>query len=78
MAFHALAAVLSASLAAAQPQPAPPAAAPPGNPQTLYCLRIEVTGSILEPVRCMTREEWADQDVDVDQEWAKNGVRVIS
>jgi len=41
-------------------------------------MRIEaITGSRMEQVRCWTRAEWAEQDVDVDQEWAKDGVRVI-
>ena len=55
-----------------------PTTAPPGTPETRYCMRIEaITGSRIETVRCWTRAEWAEQDVDVDQEWAKEGVRVI-
>ena len=57
--------------------PPPTAAAPPGTPDTKYCMRVELTGNVIEPVRCWTREEWADQGVNVDQEWAKEGVRVI-
>jgi len=26
----------------------------------------------------MTRDEWATLEIDVDQEWAQNGVRVIA
>lgn len=53
-------------------------AAPPGSPQTLYCMHIEaITGSRLEQVKCWTREEWAEQGVDVDQDWAKEGVRTL-
>lgn len=52
--------------------------APPGTPETRYCMRIEaITGSRLEEVKCWTREEWAEQEVDVDLEWAKEGVRTI-
>jgi hypothetical protein len=51
--------------------------APAGNADTRYCLRVEVTGSNIEPVRCWTREKWAEQGVDVDKEWAEEGVRVI-
>jgi hypothetical protein len=36
-----------------------------------------VTGSLVETVQCWTRAEWAEQDVDVDREWAKEGVAVL-
>jgi uncharacterized protein YjhX (UPF0386 family) len=36
------------------------------------------TGSRIETIQCRTRDEWAQLDVDVDQEWAQNGVRVIA
>jgi hypothetical protein len=53
--------------------------APPGDPGTRYCLRVDPpTGSRIETIQCMTREEWADLDVNVDAEWAQNGVRVIA
>jgi hypothetical protein len=32
----------------------------------------------METIQCRTREGWADLDVNVDQEWAQNGVRVIA
>lgn len=51
--------------------------APPGTPSTLYCMKVTITGNIAEPVQCWTRAEWAYQDVDVDREWAKNGVSVV-
>jgi hypothetical protein len=71
-----LIAAASASLAASTGPTAMPA--PAGGPDTQYCLRIEaVTGTRLETVRCWTRAEWIDQGVDVDEEWAKEGVRVI-
>jgi hypothetical protein len=41
-------------------------------------MRIELTGNIAEPVRCWTRAEWAEQGVDVDQEWQAEGVGVIN
>jgi len=42
-----------------------------------YCLKVEApTGTRLEKVLCLTREEWAKLEVDVDHEWAKEGVRV--
>jgi hypothetical protein len=54
-------------------------AAPPGTPDTRYCLRVDPeTGSRIETIQCRTRDEWASIDVDVDQEWAQNGVRVIA
>ena len=58
----------------AQPTAEP---APPGGPDTKYCMRIEVTGNVADPVRCWTRADWADQGVDIDRDWAKEGVRVI-
>ena len=51
--------------------------APPGGPYTKYCMRIELTGNLIEPVRCWTRAEWADQGVDVDRDWHDDGVRII-
>jgi hypothetical protein len=52
--------------------------APPGTPATRYCMRVgPLTGSNVETVQCWTRAEWADQGVDVDREWAKEGVGVI-
>jgi hypothetical protein len=70
LAFTAL--VAAPTLAAAQSEPAPA-----GTADTRYCMRIDLTGNIVEPVRCWTRDQWADQGVDVDKEWAKEGIRVI-
>ena len=40
-----------------------------------FCLKVEpLTGSKVETVQCMTREEWVAQGVDLDREWAKEGV----
>ena len=65
-------------LLAATLQEAAPSAAPPGNPNTLYCMHVDpVTGSNVQTIQCWTREEWAEQDVDLDKEWARNGVKVI-
>lgn len=53
------------------------AGAPPGNAETRYCLRVEpVTGSNIPGIACLTRDEWADGNVNVDQVWAEDGVRV--
>ena len=55
-----------------------PEIAPEGTATTRYCMRVEaVTGSRLEHVVCWTRSQWADQGVDVDRDWAKEGVRVL-
>ena len=60
-------------------EPAETVGAPEGSPDTLYCMRIEaIVGSRLEEVKCWTRQEWVEQEVDVDKEWAKEGVSVIS
>jgi hypothetical protein len=68
-------AIISAALASA------PAVAqelaPPGNPDTRYCLRVEpITGSHIAGVACYTRAEWAEGNVDVDKAWAEDGVAV--
>jgi hypothetical protein len=56
-----------------------PAGAPPGTPQTRYCLRVDpLIGSRIETIQCKTRDEWASLEIDVDQEWPENGVRVIA
>jgi hypothetical protein len=58
---------------------APAATAPAGDANTRYCMRVEPqTGSRLESVECWTREEWAAGGVDVDHDWAKEGVRVLN
>ena len=82
----ALGLIVAASPLSAQPdsglietdaQSPPATAAPPGTPNTKYCMRIVLTGNVMEPVRCWTRGEWAEQGVDVDKDWADEGVRVI-
>jgi hypothetical protein len=81
MAHTALVVALSAVIAtsAAASESTPTSGAPPAPPGARYCLWVEPqTGSRLETIECWTREEWAAADVDVDQEWAKEGVRVIT
>jgi hypothetical protein len=52
--------------------------APAAGPGARYCLRVAAdTGTLVERVRCWTREQWVDQGVDVDKEWAREGVSVI-
>ena len=71
--------IFAASPVAAASVDAPAATpAPPGGPVTLYCLKVgPLTGNIAETIQCWTRAEWWDQGVDVDKEWAKNGVWTI-
>jgi hypothetical protein len=71
--------LLVATLAlTANAQPAP-TAPPPGTASTRYCLRVDpLTGSHVQTIQCKTREEWAALDVDVDQEWPENGVRILA
>ena len=70
--------VTGAPVSAGWQEPATPEVAPAGNAETRYCLRIEaITGSRLEEVKCWTRQEWAENEVDVDKEWAKEGVKII-
>jgi hypothetical protein len=71
--------VVAAPASASQPDPAPATGAPAGTPETRYCLHVEpFTGSLIETTQCWTREQWVDQGVDIDREWAKEGVRVIA
>jgi hypothetical protein len=79
-----LAVALSLIVVAASPVPALPAQpetqqrAPAAGPNARYCLKVEpFTGSRIESVRCWTREEWTELGVDIDKDWAKEGVRVI-
>ncbi|MEA3062847.1 MAG: hypothetical protein QOJ94_2628 [Sphingomonadales bacterium] len=71
--------VVAASPVLARPAPRDPGSgAPAAGPNARYCLRVEpVTGSLIGGVRCWTRQEWAELGLDVDKEWAKEGVRVI-
>ena len=63
---------------ASQPDFSPVTVAPAGNAWTKYCLHVDpITGSLVETVQCWTREQWAEQGVDVDKEWAKEGVNVV-
>ena len=59
--------------------PAPAIAqAPPGTEATRYCMRVEaVTGSRIERTICWTRAQWEAQGVDLDRDWAQEGVRTI-
>jgi hypothetical protein len=67
----------SVPVSAASAQPEPMVLAPAGTAETRYCLRVgPVTGRIAETIECWTREQWAEQDVDVDQEWAEEGVGI--
>ena len=74
-AFGVIAAAMPLS---ASPGPIAGSPAPTGSPDSRYCLRVEaVTGTRLETVQCWTRAEWADLGVDVDEDWAEEGVRMI-
>jgi hypothetical protein len=73
LSFFAAASTVSASV-----QDSQMSGAPQGTSETQYCMRVEaVTGTRIEEVKCWTRAEWADRGVDVDVDWAKEGVRTI-
>jgi hypothetical protein len=77
-AFIAFGIVAVGSPALAQPETPPVAAAPSAGPDARYCLRVDpIIGSNLATIQCRTRADWESLDVDVDHEWADNGVRVI-
>lgn len=70
---------LIAATAAAASHPDHEMGAPAADAGAKYCLKVEpVTGSRMETTQCRTREDWARLEVDVDHEWADNGVRVIA
>ena len=83
MALKALIVALGVAIAATPvsatiQDPEPAAMAPAGSPDTRYCLRVDpIIGTRVETIQCRTRDEWASLEVDVDQEWTDNGVRVI-
>jgi hypothetical protein len=71
-------AALALAAAAAPLAAAPGVQAPAGTADTRYCMKVEaVTGTRLERTKCWTRAQWADQGVDVDRDWPKEGVRTI-
>ena len=52
--------------------------APDAPEGALYCLKMEpITGTRIGSILCWTRQEWADNDVDLDEAWAEDGVKVI-
>lgn len=72
------AAALAAAPAWGSQDPMAPEGAPPAADNALYCLKMEpVTGTRIGSIMCWTREEWADNDVDIDEVWAEDGVRVV-
>ena len=72
-----LAALLAATASAAAAD-APASAAPAGTAETRYCMKVEaVTGTRHERTECWTRAEWSAQGVEVDRDWAEEGVRTI-
>ena len=69
---------VTSPLPAAQHDHMVEAGAPAAPADARYCLRIEaITGSRIERVLCETRAEWWELGVDVDKEWAEEGVRVV-
>ena len=70
--------VAASPVSAAIREPVLPGPSPTDAPDTRYCLRIEaITGSRIEKLKCWTRQEWAEQEVDLDKEWPKEGVAII-
>jgi hypothetical protein len=54
------------------------AGAPAAPERALYCLKMEpITGTRIGSVLCWTRQQWADNDIDLDKAWAEDGVEVI-
>lgn len=64
-------------VAAGQPD-LPLEGAPEAGADAKYCLRMEpITGTRIGGIRCETREEWARMQLDIDQEWPREGVRIV-
>lgn len=80
MAYNELIVALSLIATTSQTPANPPQrVAPQGTAETRYCLKVDpLAGSRVETIQCKTRDEWAALEIDVDQEWAENGVRTIS
>ena len=71
--------VAASPISAAQPKAAAEVGAPQAPAGARFCLRVDpITGSRIEGVRCETREGWAELGVDVDQEWARWGIRIVT
>jgi hypothetical protein len=69
---------VASPVSATSQNPTPTTDVPAGTAETRYCMHIEaITGSRIEKLKCWTREEWAEQGVDLDQDWPKEGVRTI-
>ena len=69
--------LVSSPLLAETPDRTGMTGAPAAGPDAKYCMRVEAaTGSLVETVRCWTRAQWAEQGVDVDKEWAKEGLSI--
>lgn len=67
-----------ASAPAIASQTPAPEGAPPASEGALYCLKMEpITGTRIGSILCWTRQEWADNDIDLDKAWAEDGVEVI-
>jgi hypothetical protein len=70
-----LASLSSAAIAGPELPPIDPSA----SADTRYCMKVgPLTGSNVERVRCWTRQQWADQGVDLDKEWADEGVKILA
>jgi hypothetical protein len=66
-------------IVAASPLTAASAQAPAAPPGARYCLRVDpIIGTRIETIQCRTRDDWASLDVNVDQEWRENGVKVLA
>jgi hypothetical protein len=73
----ALGILVAASPVSASQDPAPTTGAPAASASAQYCLRVEpVTGTRIETILCLTRAEWVELEVDLDKEWAEEGVAV--
>ena len=70
--------LLGALPAATHARPAPEPINPAESADARFCMRVGPwTGINIERTRCWTRQQWADQGVDLEKEWLKEGVRIL-
>ena len=70
--------VAAMAISAGQARPAPEPLNPAESADTRYCMKVgPLTGSLVETTRCWTRQQWAEQGVDLDKEWPKEGVGIL-
>ena len=70
--------VTASPISAVHAKPAPAPIDPATSADARFCMRVGPwTGTNIERTRCWTRQQWADQGVDLEKEWPREGVRIL-